>query len=731
APLPGGQNVLNNTPTKNTLNSYSGRIDHSFGTRDFIYGRVSHYNEPFTAATSNPNELNDSLINGWNNTVHEVHTFGPRSIAEVFFGRNIGTLTASLQYPNVPKDFANTLISNGFSSNFLSGFLGSQSTLIPHIGISGYIGDSGVSEDVHEFSNTYEFGGSYTHIVGRHTVKVGAVISTNNFDRPTSQAGAQADVPQTGNLESPKNTGDALASFLLGVPTSAIRIGDHKILEHGWVDGAYAQDQIQVRPNLTVNVGLRYDLAKWPVLSESGSSNGIAGNMNLNTGNYEINAAPPACSSTQGAPCIPGGTLPAHVILAPYGNRSLHATDYKNWSWRFGTAYHPWPKTSLLVGYGRYYDEWASVVQMVDQYGGTWPAVEAQQLTRINATTVTNPLTDPLLMGSTQTTTPPTPFQTSGYYSNPNLKQPYSDQWNAGIEQGFGANTILTLTYVGATGRRLTQGFIGNAATSPAPGPITARQPYPYSLPSKYFTDRGESNYQALQASLHHTTGNGLTYLLSYTWSKSIDNGCSGSFISEDCDIQNPYDSASVRSVSGFDVPQILSASVVYSLPFGQGRQFYFHHSVANFVAGGWSMGMQTGYTSGRPLTPHVNGDSANIGGTFVLPNVVSNPIPSHQTARKWFDPTSLQAPAPYTFGDYPRNSIRGPHHLGAVDLSIFKLFPIYRDSSLEFRADSFNVFNHPVLGDPNISFGNKAFGTITGTAGGPRTMQLALKLHF
>jgi len=730
-PLPGGQNVLNNNPTKNSLDNYSGRIDQSFGNHDLLYGRISHYHEPFTSAIANPNGLSSSLVDGWNATVHDVHTFGPRSITEVFFGRNIGTISTSLVYPSAPAGFASTLISNGFSSNFLSGFAGAQPILIPEIQVNGYLGTTSTSENSSNLSDTYEFGGSYTRIVGRHTIKAGGSFSTDNFERPQAQAAETTDVPQTGNLESPKNTGNALASFLVGVPTNSIRTGSHIIERQGWVDTAYLQDQIQVRPNLTMNVGLRYDVAKWPILQSSSSSGGFAGNLNLTTGNYEIDAVPPACSSTQGAPCIPGGTLPAHVILAPYGNRAMHATDFSNWSLRFGIAYHPWAKTSILAGYGRYYDEWSSVIQLVQQYGGTWPAVEAVQLNVQNSTTVTNPLTDPLLLGSRQITTPANPFGTAGFYSDPKLKQPYSDQWNVGIQQGFGANTVLTVSYVGATASNLTQGIIGNTATTPGPGPITARQPFPYMVPSKYFTDNGNSNYQALQASLNHMTGNGLTYVLAYTRSKSIDNGCSGSFLSEACDIQNPNDLASVRAVSAYDVPNILAFSVVYDLPFGEGRSFSSRHRAVNLALGNWSAGLNTGYTSGDPLTPHISGDSANIGGAFVLPDEVSNPIPAKQTAAAWFNTAALQAPAPYTFGDYPRNSIRGPHHLGVIDLSIFKVFPIYRESNLEFRADAFDAFNHPVLGDPNITFGNKAFGTITGTSGGPRTMQLALKVHF
>jgi hypothetical protein len=734
--LPGGQNLIDNTALRTDSDSYTGRIDQSLGQHDLLYGRVSYYNEPYTSPASNPNSIVSSVINGWNTTVREVHTFGPRSVAEAYFGRNVGRNVSELSFPGAPAGFANTLISSGFSSAFLSGFLGPIPTVIPAISIAGYLGSAQKSYQAPNNSDTWEYGGSFTQIVGRHSIKAGVVFATNNFTQPLEWASEQTGISQTGNLEHPTSstgasTGDALASFLLGAGNQATRKTALNAVHGGWVDGAYAQDQIELTRRLTVNVGVRWDVSIWPIYGASNDPGRYVGNLSLSTGQYELAAVPPACSSTQGAPCIPGGALPANVIVTPRANRALHTTDYQNWQGRFGFAYHPAEKTSILGGYGRFYDEWGDITQIVQNSGGTWPSVTSLQANGLNATTVTALLSDPFNLGTKLTLPSATPFTNSGFYFNQDLKTPYTDEWNVGVEQGFGTSTVMSLTYVGSVGRKLTLSPYSNIATFAAagtPAQVAQRRPFPYITPTYYNTDGGNSNYQALQASLHKVSSNGLTYLLSYTWSKSIDLGCSGTFNSEDCDIQNVYNLP--RSVSGFDLTQIFSASAVYAIPFGAGRQYRSQHWIVNYALGGWSINTIVSLNSGTPYTPTVSGDIANVGGTFVLPNLVGNPTPAHRTPQQWFVASAFQAPPPYSFGDYPRNSLRSDFYHDA-DLSIFKSFAISHESDLEFRAEAFNFTNSTTFGTPNISYGSPAFGTVSSTATDPRILQFALKLKF
>jgi hypothetical protein len=240
----------------------------------------------------------------------------------------------------------------------------------------------------------------------------------------------------------------------------------------------------------------------------------------------------------------------------------------------------------------------------------------------------------------------------------------------------------------------------------------------------------GWSNYQALEASLHRVSSGGLSYLLSYTFSKSLDPGCSGSFVTEDCYIQNPYALGTTRAVSAFDLPNIFAGSVVYPIPFGIGRQHRSSNAVMNYALGGWSFSGIARITSGTPFTPEVTSDIANVGGDYVLPEEVANPIPAHRTPNEWFVQGALVAPAADTFGNYPINSLRTANFWDA-DISIFKSFPIYRESSLDFRADAFDFSNSTVLGTPGTTYGAASYGVISTVANGPRIMQFSAKYHF
>jgi len=737
--LAGGQNLINTTPLRLTSNSYSGRIDQSFGEHDFLYGRISTYNEPQTASTANPNVIQGVLLTGYNITVHEVHTFSPTSQLEAYFGRNIGQAVRQLTFPNAPSNFTTTLIDNGFSSSFLGGFSGvPQATVIPTIGISGYISSGGSNYQDPNNSNIYEFGGDFSKIWNRHTLKFGGEVSTNNFQQAIAEANETTTTFQTSNLENPTSsigapTGDALASFLLGLPDTGIRRGDFERNHGGWVDGAYAQDQIQVNPRLTVNVGVRWDVTIWPVYGYLSDGQGYVGDMNLNNGTYVLSAVPPACSATVGAPCIPGGTLPANVVVTPNSNRSIHNTDFSNWQGRVGFAYRPMAKTSILAGYGRFYDNWSIADQIAQNVGGTWPSVGLLNANTLNQTTPTSTIGDPLSLGTTVIHPAATPFNNATYYFNPDMKTPYSDQWNLGVERGFGANTVLGVTYVGSRSGRLDLGGLMNTAQYPAPGTaaqVAARRKYPYIIPTNFDDSTGNSNYNALQSTLSHATGNGLTYLLSYTWSKSIDLACSGSFGVEGCLLQNPYDPEADRSVSGFDLTHQFSGSVVYELPFGNGRMYRTSNRIMNNVLGGWDINTIVSLTSGTPYSVTVNGDIANVGNTFVQADRVGNPVPQHRIPAEWINPAAFQSPPRYSFGTFGRNALRSDWYRD-MDLSLFKTFPLIGHSTLEFRAEGFNVTNTAVFAAPNSVVGSPTFGVVSATANTPRELQLALKVQF
>ncbi len=742
AALSTGQNSVDTTPTETNSNSYTGRIDQSFGERDQIFGRFSYYNQPSSGSAGYAGFKSIGDLHGYNVAVHGSHTFNPTSIVEGYFGRNFGDDLTTRAFPNAPSGFANQLIAAGFSSAFLDGFLSQSGPFIPLLGIPGYIGPGTGDNNIQDtqIANTYQYGGSFTKVFNRNTIKFGGVFATNNSRSPISGVSESSSAFQTSNLESPTSatgapTGDALASFLLGLPTSAQRRNVLETEHHGQEDGLYIQDQIQVNKNLAVNVGFRWDVAVWPIYGNTlANGQGYVGDINLSNGTYLVNAIPPACSPTVGAPCIPGGALPAHVIQTPFANRALHQTDFSNFQPRVGLAYHPMEKTSILAGYSRFYDEWNSVVQFSQNAGGNWPSVSELNQDTLNTNVPTVSITNPFSQGTGAVVDPPaTPFSETAYYFSPYFKTPLTDQWNFQVEQGFAAATVFTIGYVGSHSSRLDLGGLYNTAEYPGPGDaatVASRQEFPYITPTNYDSSTGNANYNALETSLKQSTRHGLTYLVSYTWSKAIDLAASGSFGAEGTLLQNPYDPQADRSVSGFDLRNNFSASVNYELPIGRGKLLNLNNGLLNSLVGGWMVNGIVSLHSGSPYSVTVNGDVANVGNTFVQADLVGNPNPARKTAAEWFNPAAFVSPPEYSFGTFGRNGLISDAYKD-VDFSAFKSFTLPERMAIEFRAEAFNLFNNVVFSAPDSTVGDPDFGAVSSTANTARELQFALKLTF
>jgi outer membrane receptor protein involved in Fe transport len=737
-PIPGG-NLYDTTKNLLDQDSYTGRIDHNFGSHDSLLGRISYFNESSQGSAGYPGALNQISIYGWNASVHEFHQFGPSTIVDIHVGRNLGSDTVTVLFPDAPANFPAALIKTGFSQTFISDFTSVPGTLIPTIAIDGYASTTSFNGQTTQLANTYEFGGDFTKVLNRHTIKVGYDFSTENLVAPIYAAGENFSAFQTANLENPagtsgKGTGDALASFLLGVPDGSHRL-DGPVSEHGGsIQGAYLQDQYKITPRISLNLGIRYDLSQWPVFGTLSNGSGYVGDLNLSNGTYILSAVPSPCSSSRGAPCIPNGVLPAHVLVTTNGNRNLHYTDYGNWQGRLGFAYHFRDSTSIRAGYGRFYDEWNGVAQSAQNIAGTWPTVGALFLNSQNPNVPVTTIGNPLGMGASGLLYPPaTPFGNSNFYYDPHLKTPYVDNWNLEIDQQLRPSTIFSLAYVGSHGSRLDLGGIRNTAEFPGPGDaatVASRRPFPYIAPTSYDDSTGNSNYNALQARLERTTGKSLTYLIAYTWSNSIDLACSGDYGVEGCELQNAYNPGGDRSVSGFDLTHIFSGAFNYQLPFGNGKSFNPSNSVLRHLAEGWQLNAIVTLHSGTPYDVIYQGDLANTGNTFVRANLVGDPNLQHRTPAEWINTSAFAIPAPYTFGDLGRNSLRSDWYRD-LDCSLFRRLSISERLQLEFRAEVFNTTNSVVFSAPASVIDAPSFGVVTSTANAPREMQVALKLNF
>jgi len=486
--------------------------------------------------------------------------------------------------------------------------------------------------------------------------------------------------------------------------------------------GLFAQDTWRATPRLSLTYGLRSDVDFAPS-SSSGPSMPVVTGYNLNDF--------------------------SQLAVAPVGTAPFR-TRYANIAPRLGVAYElisnqKWHSV-LRGGFGVFYDLVSSETGQALGVGTGTPPFGAQSL-----------LLGPSLGGMalfpyTATEAAPPTIPTSGTISqlfafNPKLELPYTLEWNVSWQQVLGKDQSLTTSYVGATGRRLLQ---TSHFVSPPSNPNV----------NGYFVDNtGTSDYDALQLSFQRRLSSGLQMLASYSWAHSIDTGSAGSYLGSASNAGVGSNSNPNRGPSSFDIRNTFSAGVTYDLPSPKINR------IGNVILGGWSTENFILYRSAPPvdLTDfHIYGNTLASGALAnVRPDFVPNqPLYLYGTqfpGGKAFNPAAFTDPPvdpvtqqPLRQGDVPRNLLRG---FGAVqwDFAVHRDFPIHEATRLEFRAELFNVLNHPNFGQPNGFFGTGQFGLSTQMLGqdlnggnlgggglsplyqfgGPRSIQLALKLFF
>lgn len=709
-------------------NNYSFRLDEQLSQSNLIWGRLSQVHTTQTSGAGFVGLETNSVSNAQNWAASFVHTFGASATLQIQAGhvwqryKTISTLT------NAPST---VIADSGFNNNFVCNYIGSLPCQIPVLAITGYL-TGGENYGDATGSDIYEYKADYTRLLGRHVIELGTYISpqSNRVIQANPNLGFSSF--QTSNPESSANSGDAMASFLLGVPSTAERRNLLKLLGGGQIDGFYFQDQWKITPKLTMNWGFRYDILIEEGLQASPTLSNYSGAYNMRTGTYILTkdaGKAPSCSVSPASPCIPNGVLPANVTVAK--SNKLINNDYDNIQPRLGFAYQLTPRRVLHLSYGRVFDTWSSLTQAVQNEGALWPSVGLQTANNLNSTTVTRSAEDPLALGNQPTVLPAaTPFGQVAFFVAPYLRNPYSDQWLAGIQQQLGSSSIWTLNYVGSRTTRLPCCDYYNVALTPGPGtPPQARAIFPYITPTHYEQNNGSSSYNSLQTQLQRQFTGGLSYTVNYTWSKAINVACDGAFGVEGCFVRNPYNPKADRSVAGFDLTNMFTGTLLYQLPFGTGQRFQSGSRVVNAIAGGWQLNTITTLTSGAPFTVTYSGDRANTGNDFQGVDLVGNPYLANPSQKEWFNTAAFQTPAQYTYGNAGRNILRS-QWFRDVDFSLFRTFSVER-AKIEFRAEAFNGFNMPVLGAPQTTLNSATFGQVLTTASTQRELQLALKIYF
>jgi len=717
-------NGRDTTPAIIRQDQISVRGDQQIGANNRIFARYTAAWQPDSVSGGFQGLRQDTQSNNYNVAVNWAHTFGPTSMLQLTLGRVSAQYNTIPYFTNAPANF---LQQSGFAPAFYNHL--DLGALIPSVFVTGYLGGSTYVGKLH-YSNIWEYRGDFSKTSGRHTFRTGASLATDGWEQPFYGSQNNFDPPQTADGNG--NGGDALASMLLGVPSYAEVDNVYSLLHGGKIIGGYFQDQWRVTDRLTVNLGLRYDVTINPRQGKASNESNITGDFDFNNGTYVLQNPAPACSSSQGAPCIPGGVLPAHVVVARNGK--VITDNYDNIQPRVGFAYRLTTRTVMRGGYGRFFDNWAGVTQNQSNYTQSWPNVAF--VAAPNNLNVGPPPTafanDPLHLGNGPIQPASSPFSplNVNYYTDPNLKAAYSDQWNVGFQREIATNITATINYVGSHNGRLPDVITANAAPTPGPGDPQLRAPYPYILPQPYTQNIGSSSYNALQMSSQVRSRAGLSGTIAYTWSKALDTGCDGYFSL--CDVQDPYNVSRDRGPATFNATNIFSASFVYQLPFGTGKRFSSSKSLVNHLIGNWQINGIVTMSSGLPYDVQTNNPSiANTNNLYgsERANVVGNPYLS-ATKTQPLNTAAFAIPAPFTFGDMGRNSLRSDWNKN-LDFSIFRAFSISESKRFEFRAEAFNLTNTPVFAVPDNGISDPNFGVVSSTANTQRQLQLALKFYF
>ena len=687
------ENFVSSPTLRDRNDHFDVRIEHAISKSSQLAGRYSFADrdlfEPFTGPSfpAVPGFGDTVPRRAQNFLISETHVFSPALVNEARFaftrvasaviqensGTSINNQVGLPELSNNPRDFGLSFITiTGFSP----------------------LGDE-YNNPQRSVTNMFQVLDGATYSRGRHLIKFGG-------DFRAVQQNAFRDVQSRGFLTFSSQvpiTGNALADLLLGLPalTGGARLDNAQHLRTESY-GFYVNDAFRIRPNLTISAGLRYEYNSPPVDAFD--------RANL----YDPATGALVKVGTNGVP------------------RSGYESDKNNFAPRLGLAWTLGSKgdTVLRAGYGVYYDQ-SSLAPSEGLYFNP-PFFDFNLFFSLPGLPLT--LADPFPSSF------PVPLPKSAFAFQRDLRTPYLQHWNVGVQQALGRTRIIELAYIGSKGTKL---ITARDINQPRPSPVSPNlRPNPFFDDITFEESSANSNYNGLQVRFQQRLDFGLSVLSSYTWAKSIDNA--SGFFSSAGDPNFPQDSfntAAERGRSNFDVRHRLSLSYGYDLPIGKGRSFVAGDGWLPTILTGWqTFGILT-LQSGRPFTVALLSDidNSNTGrstlgfGANDRPNVVGNPELSDPAPDRWFNTAAFSFPPFGSFGDAGRNLLDGPGFVN-FNASLLKTTKLTEGLDLQFRAEAFNLFNHPNFNLPDNFLGSPTFGRIL-SAQSPRHIQFGLKLLF
>jgi hypothetical protein len=772
-------NFIGAAPITGAQNQFNARVDYSLGDKDQLFARYTFWN-PHNGASDPEGTKTGSGPTGNTTTeavVGDNHIFNSSTLADL---RLSWLENYNFQVP----------LSNGFDQSTINSNYGALQAmqvnnhqgLLPGLGIQNYSGGAGLSQ-LYWLNTAYSINGSLTKVKGRHSIKVGGIGRQIEWTGFGNNQGLGLGASNAFTATSGGVGGNAIASFLLGIPSSTgiSEVATTRAFLHSY--GFYGVDTWQVTSKLTLNLGLRWE--------QPGSYSEV---NNLDTvllptlATSLPNFTNPVTGASQ--PTVGGLAL---VASPQYGSRREEALHWKLFSPREGFDYRLDSKTVVRGGYGIAY---LPAEMTADGPGGS-PINSAGTnlsntpgVTYAGAPTVANPLPNGINQPLGRNPLALTQLLGQGIGSRvPNQPYGYVQQYNFGVERALDSRSTLSVAYAASKGTHLVlaQGYTGtginlnqlpdqydsiggnpSAGTGlfkPVANPYAGLfssggqrnqptifegyllQPFPqYTGVSQAVPRKGASTYNALQVSYKRTFDHGGLVQLAYTYSKLISNtdntssfedGQGGQGVVQDNTNIHPD-----KSVSLQDLTHNLVINYGVNLPFGHGEMFLNNsNSLVNAIVGGWRMNGITTLHSGLPVPFSYNGTnylSQYFGSGPIRPNVVAgcnkNTSGSAQSraAKGWFNTACFTAPGLFSFGNESRvdSNIRSG---GAAnfDLSASKNFKVYSRLTGKFSVEAFNLFNRTQFGAPDSGLGDGAFGIVTSQRNLPRVLQLAARFSF
>lgn len=684
------------------------RLDHNLTSRDHLSGHYMRFRgtisnpaisaRPMSSDTQNPN---DNITVEWDRTPTPTFFFAVQySYMDVNYHQETSTAPDFVTLSNSTNPNAFPMPS--IMANYL-----------PSYSLGSY--DVPFSQGLGEFATwNHTIAANAQKIWEKHDLKFGFNLLHSHFLYGDFGNTLSFGLSPTQNLESPTDTGDSIAAFLLGLPTSANRtLGAGFLSFLGDVYGAYAQDSWKLNRKLTINYGMRYDYRG------DYTSSSTLGAFNMITGGWWLDGPT---------------NIPNALFTGPNTHKGIINPDYTLFSPHVGAAYLLKPGTVIRSGFGIFYDLISAWAQAGES--NVWPTL-MHQTTTLNNPYPTVGMEEPFL--GLPSWGAQSPFPSSGWNMNPFEPTPYVQEWNLSVEHSFSDTNLLTLTYVGSRGVHLDCCGLVNMARTPQVGvpedQILNSSHVPWPQMEVFRTNLGDgwSSYNAFEINFQRRFSKDLSLLANYTWSHSLDDSCSGSFGVEGCFITQPYNPGADYGNSAYDLPSVFNVAFNYELPIGQGQMLSFPNRPLNSLLGGWQLSGALSLRSGDPLSIYqgIAFDRANVGdNSDETPNRVCNGNLSNPTAAQWFNTSCFVLPPQYTYGTAGRSILRGPAGPGTYNFSFMKNFSIPERLNLQYRVDFFNAFNLAYPGDPDTTLGDSSFGRVTGGSGG-RTIQMALRLTF